>query len=447
MLLAGAGIGVAGLVWALGPLAGPRSTTGPTPTPATGALPPAFVHPDRHPGGIPRTLDRAPVLVGLDARLLASRAGDASHFLFGGWFDSRILQACSGGIGPVDPNPLGTRGCPRHLVEGAPGSLHFPDGLTMPEGDGPIVLEVHTRDPSAATCLPENRMRCFEKVVVDAVRWFGDETTAVVPIGPNEAQGLVFRLGIAQGRVQPDGTTYHVSADLFTIPIACREPWPSYVFRVHGDPRHGLIAVFPDVDRRTAFESAVAAEDALECLRTPFPRPGPPRWLSMENVSVLTFGDDGFVAALRAAMAAGPNEQVRSVGLAFAPPDQTEQTLFDYLSARSAGLDSNALGERSTDRDPEGWTLDTLRRHAAGALAGEIQRLDVPVDGSRLGPEAAALLTEIRAVQLSLFRVTYRGATNPDLLVEEYVVFRIPDSTFKDWMAIRVAGAPYPPPP
>jgi hypothetical protein len=459
-LLAGAAVLVAALALALKPAAAP-SRSGPSQEPvASGA---AFVDSDRYPGGIPRQLDGLPVLLGLDAQLFVSQVPDPRRFLFGGWFDSRIVQACSGGIGPVDPNPLGERGCPRYTVEGAPGRLHFPAGLTLPQGDGPIVLEAHSRDPSAATCLPENRATCSEKVVVDAVRWFGDETTVAIPIGPNEARRRVMRLGIGEGRVQPDASIAYVAADLFDVAISCPRPWPTYVFRLHGDPRHGLIAISRDIESREAFEKAVDPTQALACLGTAFARAGPPRWVSLDNVSVLTFGDDAFVAAVGRAMTAAPNDEVAAVVLPVVPADHTEETLFDYLSARSAGLVSHAWGERLVDpvdenapadpvSDPvadryEGWIRDMLRRHAAGSLAGDVELLDVPLDAGRIGPEATAFLAQVRATDAKLYRVTHAGSGHPDLAVEEFVVYRIPDATFKDWMALRVTGAPYPPAP
>jgi hypothetical protein len=451
---------VVALALALRPSPGPSAARPSQEPVASGA---AFVDPDRHAGGLPRQLDGLPVLVGLDAQLFASQVRDARHFLFGGWFDSRITLVCSGGIGPVDPNPLGARGCPPYTIEGAPGRLHFPAGLSLPQGDGPIVLEAHSHDPSAATCLPENRVICSERVVIDAVRWFGDETTVAIPIGPNEARRRVLRLGIGEGRVQPDGSIAHVGADLFDVAISCPPPWPTYIFRLHGDPRHGLIAVFRDVESREAFEKAIDPTGALACLGTAFARAGPPRWVSLENLAVLTFGDDAFVAAIGRAMTAGQNEEVASVVLPVLPADRTEETLFDYLSARSAGLIRNAWGERLVDpvdenqpadpfSDPvadryQGWIRDMLRRHAAGALAGEVERLDVPLDAGRIGPEATAFLAQVRATNAKLYRVTYAGSAHPDLAVEEFVAYRIPDATFKDWMALRVTGAPYPPAP
>lgn len=462
MLVAGTAIVAVALVGVLA-FAQPEGAVPSSPSPGPVAGPADLLDPERRPGGFPRQLDGQPVLVGLDARFFAARVPDDRHFLFGGWYDSRISQICSGGIGPVDPNPLGARGCPPYIVEGAPGWLHFPEGVTLPQGDGPIVVEAHTRDPSAPTCLPEHRVWCSEKVVIDAVRWFGDETTVAIPIGPNEARRRVLRLAIAEGRVQPDGSIAHVSADVFDVAIACPAPWPAYVFRLHGDPRHGLVAVFPDVASREAFEKAVDPARALACLGTPFARPAAPRWVALENFVVLTFGDDAFIAALERAMTAGPNEQLPFVPMPVAPAELTEQTLFDYLAARSAGLIRNAWGERLADpvgeielADPlrdavtdryDGWIRDMLRRHAAGALAGEVERLDVPLDAGRIGPGAAAFLAQNRATDAKLYRVTYRGSADPDLAVEEFVVYRIPDSTFKDWMALRVVGAPYPPPP
>jgi hypothetical protein len=394
----------------------------------------------------------------MDARLLAATVPDDRPFLFGGWFSSRFLQTCSGGIGAVDPNPLGARGCSRWAVAGAPGSLHFGEGFAMPEGDGPIVLRAHSRDRSAATCLPENVDRCREKIVVEAVAWFGDETTAAVPLGPTEAQHRVLRLSIADSRDQPDGSSFHVPADLFLTPLSCASPWPNYVFRVHGDARHGLLAVFPDEAARADFEAANPPGGGV-CLGTNFPRPGPAQWVPFGNALVLTFGDAAFVDALSAAVVAGPDEEVRSVGLLGGNVDQAEMTLSDYLTARAAGLEDRALGERFVPLVPlgaaeevqfaitAGWSRDTLRRAAGNALAGTIERLDDPLDAARIGPDAVALLSAVGAHNAALFRVTYPAAKDAALRVEEYVVWQDPDTTFRDWQLTRIAGAPYPPGP
>lgn len=398
------------------------------------------------------------MLVGLDAQAFLARVQDDRRFLVGGWFDSRVLQICSGGIGPPDPNPLAARGCPPFHIEAIPRSLHFPERVVLPDGDGPIVLEVHANDPGAATCIPEYRLACSLKVVVHEVRWFGDEVTAAIPIGPNEAQSRVLRLPIADIREQPDGSTFSVSGDLFMVPLSCGKPWPTYVFRIHGDPRHGLVAVFPDPDARAAFEAGMDPADAGACLGTTYPRPGPPRWLSLENVLVLTFGDDRFGAALGRAMTARQNEDVPSVPLPLVPADQTEQTLFDYLAARSSGMSHHAYGERLTEFRPgaqdggaldtyEGWVRDMLRRHVSGALDGSIERINVPLDAGGIGPQAAEFLGRQRVTEAAVYRVRYAGTREADLAVEEFVVFRIADATFRDWTIIRVAGAPYPPRP
>ena len=79
-----------------------------------------------HPGGIPKSIDGEPVLVGLDTQLRLAEATDDTPFLAGGfsWSGPTI---CSGGIGPRDPNPL-AEACPRYDIAGLPGRLFVPSG-------------------------------------------------------------------------------------------------------------------------------------------------------------------------------------------------------------------------------------------------------------------------------------------------------------------------------
>jgi hypothetical protein len=41
-------------------------------------------------------------------------------------------------------------------------------------------------------------------------------------------------------------------------------------------------------------------------------------------------------------------------------------------------------------------------------------------------------------------RVTYDRATDPALATEEYLVIHVPDSEYRDWTMVRIAGEPYP---
>lgn len=411
----------------------------------------------RHPGGIPRVIDDEPVFVGLDALRRWRDATDDMPFLVGGWFDSTTHNICSGGIGLFDPNPLAARGCPRYQVEGVPGRPFYPEPLAMPPGDGPIVLRIHTRDPGAETCLLDTRASCRERTVVDAVTWFGDATTVVAPIGPQEARRLATGVYVMEWRIQPDGSQMAVNEDVFTLPIACPAPWPTLVFAIHGDPRYGLIAVFPDTPTRERFEAERDPSTGPSCLGIEIQRPAEPRWVGHGNVLVLSFGDDTFATRL-AEVLADPQGEQRALDLTEPELDRSLETLHDYLVARADGGLGHALGERLIPdfREAEGpqddvavdayaeWTADVVRRHAANALVGQVEVLDDKVTEARVGQRAWRVVGDPGVARSRIFRVTYLGATDPALASEEFVAIQIPESTFRDWQLVRIAGEPYP---
>ena len=395
------------------------------------------------------------MLFGLDAQNRVVTATDSRPFLVAGFLSPNLLT-CSGGIGPVDPNPLGYRGCPPVHLLYPPGRLGFVDPVDMPTGDGPIVLLVHSRDPAAANCLPENVRRCAEIVVIDGTVWFGDAITVAAPIGPASAIARIEGLAILDSRPQPDGSIAGVTADVFTVPIVCPEPWPALTFRIHGDPRLGLVTLFASPEDRAAFTEQMTAEDALSCLATAHGRPAAPRWIAVENMLLLAFPTDDEAAAIEAAVRAGPGLPEHEIPIMDPAFDQGLSTLFDYLEARRTGQAGHAWGQRLIDPVNEdgpgdavahrhaGWLGDMTRRGLAGAVAGRIELLPDDVTAERIGEFAAAALDRASAVDARLYRVTYDGSTDPDLAVEEFVAFRIPDSTFRDWSVLRIAGAAYP---
>jgi hypothetical protein len=412
---------------------------------------------DRHPGGIPRVIDGEPVLVGLDAQARWRDATEATPFLVGGWFDSRVLNTCSGGIGPPDPNPLAARGCPRFQVAGMPGRPFYPETLAMPQGDRPIVLRVHTRDPGAETCIPEYVASCRERVVVDDVVWFGDATTVAEPIGPQEARRRATSVFVMEWRDQPDNSLMAVDEDIFTVPIACPAPWPTLLFSIDGDPRYGLIAVFPDSGTRERFEAETDPSSGTSCLGIEIGRPAGPRWVGYQNMLVLTFGDDAFAARLSKVLA-DPQRKQAALDLVEPELDRSLETLNDYVVARAMGELDHAWGERLIPdlrefEAPGGdvvvdayaeWTADVFRRHAANALIGDIGAVDDRLTDARVGPRAWKIVQDPGVTRSMIYRVTYRGATDPALATEEFLAFQVPESTFRDWQLVRIAGEPYP---
>ena len=431
------------------PQVGPSSTAA-TPAPTLDAAS------ERYPGGIPRVIDGEPVLLGLDAQARWRDAIDDTAFLVGGWFDSHFLHTCSGGIGPVDPNPLAGRLCQLRDIRGIPGRALFASGVDLPEGDGPIVVRVHTRDPGAATCIPEYRTVCDERTVVDAVTWFGDATTAAAPIGPQEALRNATSVFAMEWRDTADGSQTAVNEDVFTVPIACPAPWPALLFSIHGDPRYGLVAVFPDGETRERFQGETDPGAGSACLGIAIERPAAPRWVAHENVLVLMFGDDVFAARL-AEVLADPQREQRALDLAEPELDRSLETLNGYLVARAAGDLDHALGERLIPdfRESDGpedvvvdayaeWTADVFRRNAADALVGRIEALDEEATEARVGPRAWQAIQGAGAIRSRIFRVTYPDTTDPALASEEFVVIQAPSTLFRDWQLIRISGEPYP---
>lgn len=431
------------------PQVGP-SAGAPTPTqsPAAGV--------DRYPGGIPRVIDGEPVLIGLDAQARWRDAIDATPFLVGGWFDSQFLAICSGGIGPADPHPLAARGCPRYDVDGMPGRPIYPEPFVMPEGDGPIVLRVHTRDPGAATCTAVYIDECSRRVVVEAVAWFGDASTAAAPLGPRRAISRATSVFVMESRHRPDGE-YAVEEDVFTVPLACPAPWPLLLFSIHGDPRYGLIAAFPDPRARERFQGSIEPEAAVECLRPLIERPAEPRWVGHHNVLVLAYADDAFAARL-ASVLQGPQPDQKALPMTEPELDRSLETVSDYLVSRAAGSLDHAWGERLIHpifEDPGGprdvvadaygaWMADVFRRRAADALVGRIEALDDEPTQARIGPTAWRVVQESDVTRSRIFRVTYPAAADPALAIEEFLVIQMPQSLFREWQLIRIAGEPYP---
>ena len=415
-----------------------------SPTPQ-GSLAPAAA--ERQPGGFPTTIDGAPVYVGIDALAHWHAATDDTSFLVGGWYDSHRLAGCSPPIGQYGLGPLEARLCARYVVDGLPGSPLYPAGFVMPDGDGPVVLRVHTRDPGAASCTPDGRAYCLERMVVESVAWFGDAGTVAAPIGPTIARSMATSVFVTEWRPMAGGEQMAVAEDIFTVPIMCpagltsETPWPTNLFSIHGDPRYGMVAVFPDTATREQFQAATDARIGPKCLDLVIERPAPPRWVGYENVLVLLFADDAFANRLADVM---PNLTKPQKAISLTDPgfDRTLGTVTDYLVARSSGELDHAWGNRLIDTlggdGYQAWYADVFRRHAAAALVGRIELLDETPTEARVGSKAWALLKQAGVTGSRIVRVTYDHATDPALATEDYLVVHMPASEIHDWQLIRI---------
>jgi hypothetical protein len=400
---------------------------------------------DRLPGGFPTEIAGEPVFVGVDALGRWRAATDDRSFLVGGWYDSHALRTCSNPVGQAGLDPLEQRGCPGVAVAGLPGDALFRDGLVMPDGAGPIVLRLHTRDAGASACTPEGRAYCLERTIVEGVVWFGDADTVAKPISPPDARWMATTVFVTEWRDVAGQGEVAVSEDTFTVPIACPAPWPPFLFSIHGDPRYGLVAVFPDRAAREDFESHTDPAAGAECLDLPIERPSEGRWVGHENMLALLFADDTFATRL-AEVFANPGRPQKAISLTEPEFDRTLGTVTDYIVARAAGEIDHAWG-RIGDQDANPyrrWFEDVLRRQAADALVGRLEVLDEQPTEARVGERLWRLLDLPAAAQTSIVRVTYDQAIDPALATEDFLVIHVPDTEYRDWWLVRIAGAPYP---
>jgi len=434
------------------PFAEPVLPPEPTPLPTPqGSLAPAAA--ERQPGGFPAAIAGEPVFVGLAAEAHLHAASDDTPFLVGGWYDSHNVASCSPPVGQEGLDPLEARGCAAYSVQGLPGSPIYKDGFTMPDGNGPIVLRVHTRDPGASRCTPDGRAFCLERTIVESVAWFGDAGTVAAPIGPTIARSMATSVFVTEWRPMAGGEQMAVAEDIFTVPIMCpagltsETPWPTNLFSIHGDPRYGMVAVFSDTAAREAFQASTDPQVGSKCLDLVIERPAPPRWVGYENVLVLLFADDAFANRLADVM---PDLTKPQKALSLTDPgfDRTLGTATDYLIARSSGELDHAWGNRLIDPlggdGYQAWYADVFRRYAADALVGTIQVLDETPTKTRVGAKVWALLDRAGVTSSRIVRVTYDHATDPALATEDYLVVHMPASEIHDWQLIRIAGAPYP---
>jgi hypothetical protein len=421
----------------------PSDASKPEPTPDVGY----------YPGGIPRSVDGEPVLVGLDTQKRLAEATDDTSFLAGG-FASYGPALCSGGLGQRDPNPL-AQGCPRYQIAGLPGQLYG----DLEVGDVPLVVRVHAHDREAEACLPETIDYCRARVRIEGVVWSGDEATTAAPIGPGDAIGRVLAIAFREDREVADGSIFSVDEPRFVMPISCPTPWPTLAYSIRGDPRLGLLAVFPHEKARAAFQTSIASPADGPCSGSPIDRGNPPRWIGQDNILVLAYADDPIAAEIAAQLASVDGTPRNTIPLPDASIDRSAETLLDYLDSRAAGpnaqgdapsltfgpVPANADGNPAIDLDA-GWAQDVLRRFEAGALDGDVELVTELPSTAQLG-EAASVINAAGAtgtLRSWLYRVTYSESTDPRLASETFAVFQNSDSTYRDWGIVRVDGEPFP---
>jgi hypothetical protein len=203
--------------------------------------------------------------------------------------------------------------------------------------------------------------------------------------------------------------------------------------------------VFPDPNARERFEAATDPDLGAACLNLPIERSAPARWVGHENMLVLLYADDAFATRLAEVLDA-PGRPQKAISLTDPGFDRTLGTVTDYLVARAAGEIDHAwgrIGDQDANPYPR-WVEDILRRQAADALVGRLEVLDEEPTEARVGKRLWRLLDLPAAATTRIVRVTYDRSTDPALASEEYLVIHVPDSEYRDWTLVRIAGEPYP---
>jgi hypothetical protein len=387
----------------------------------------------RYPGGVPETLDGQPVLVDLAAAAHLRATTDATPFLIGGWFDDGTTLLCTGGP-PPDPSPLFDRGCGSGPV---PPSAALPplywNGQRLPDGRSIAVLRVHTHDPLAAGCKPENRALCDAVPVVDAVLWTGDEGSTTAPFTVQDAMTWVGSVDAKETRTVGPNTTMQLQRQLFVTPRTCPSPWPNAVFELHGDPRFGLIAVYPSTAERESAQGSATGDPSGCALDPRIVRPGEARWVGQDNLLILAFGDAA-AAAAKGALGVGPSAPLP---VPIAGLDESYRAVYDYESARSAGM-SDSEAPPQLGYNDAGWQALADRRAAADALEFVIGP-GAPATRALVGPANWADITQYAAKgTATVYTVDHPSSTDPSLRTEILIAYA--DSSGMGWHLLQKAA-------
>ena len=399
--------------------------------------------------GIPTTIDGQPVSIGLGAVVQALATSDATPFLVGGWFGDERAHTCSGGIGR-DPSPL-LSGCATVVGGDGPSGYTFPgpqgrmywNGYDLPGTFGPSIVRVHTHDPRAAACRAEHRTECRSVLVVDGVLWTGDEWTTTSPLS---VVTTVERLGFLHIQSSfPIGpqSSLAVERHLFTTPLpgACPSPWPHEVFELHGDPRFGVLAVFPDEAARAAAQAQFEPASP-GCGEDPrVVRPGAAAWVGVQNVLVQVFGADA--AAHAEASLNGP-EPDRYLPLPPAGLDESYRVVDDAEAARAAGFLSEqpvAVDRSSNDWYPR-YQQATYRRFTAHALTYGIGEARAVTEADVDAATWAALMVAAVPGTPRLYAVDHPDSTDPALRTETIVAYEHAHPDIDTWGLIVLGTSP-----
>jgi hypothetical protein len=426
---------------ALGPSASPT----PVPSPSGGSAQSV----DRYPGGIPKTYGGERVYLGFGAFIHGQQMADATPFLAGGWFGDGSREVCTGGaiqLGSPIPATF-QHGCGSVIGADSPWAAYsLPaslgwiawDGHSLPGGRGPAVIRVHTHDPRSAECSAATVSYCREMFIVDEVVWTGDSATEASPIGVTEAVARLDRLNIEESLPIGGTATLAVQRHIFPTfrPQTCAAPWPVATFDLQGDPRFGLLAVFPTQTARVEAEGTIALDGSCP-VDSRIVRPGAAKWVGVQNVLVLAYGDDT-ADAVEAVMASqGDAVGVDTPQLDFPPSslDESYAFLTYYLAARAAGnIDtaSRYAGSSSSLDEVEG-------RYAANALTYVIGPATVPEQSQLPFSVLGSLQSEALPGTLRMFEVTHPDSTDTALRDETFICYELKNPQIDSWIVVRLA--------
>lgn len=423
------------------------SAVTPTAAPTTAAPSPSS-DVGRYPSGIPTTFDGQQVFLGFGAVLHARTTTNATPFLVGGWFGDGSMSVCTGGVGR-DPSPL-LSGCATvvggdspfggaYLWPGPQGQLYW-DDQHLSNNQGPAIVQVHTHDSRAAACRPDSQAECQAVLVVDHVLWSGDAWTRAVPLSVSDAIRRLGSVNILEDF--PIGTNATGVAQRFIFPTphlaACPAPWPREVYDLHGDPRFGLVAIFPDVASRQAAEAT-----SLVCLPDDrIVRPTPAAWVAVQNVLVLTYGGsqvgDAVRAVLTSTTAQPPRLPFPSAGL-----DESYRVVVDFEASRAANnLSVSPAPAQSTGDGYNAYVEATYQRYEANAL-GYVIGPGEPATATNVGATVWASLTKAAVPGTPrVFEVDHPSATDPAFRRERLVAYEVNGPAAASWGLMSLDAAP-----
>jgi hypothetical protein len=220
----------------------------------------------------------------------------------------------------------------------------------------------------------------------------------------------------------------------------CPSPWPHEVFEVRGDPRFGLLAVFPDVASRQAAEASLDPTSPDCAPDTRIVRPGSAVWVGVDNVLALVYGDASVVKATTAALAT-PTTSPRSPDAVLPTPAVSAEDSYaivaDYEVARQVALLSvNFPVQASADGDSH--EADALAWFRAGALSFAIGP-GQPATAALVGADLWTYVGPV-ASTARIYEVDHPDSTDPALATELVLCYRVNDT----WVTHLLKAASFP---